>query len=123
MQLSPSRPRELLVAVRRVRMQISERRIVPRIDDPSHSAFVGASRRRILDELTEAFTEVRCGASSRGVVLASPAGWGKTRIVQELYARLAADQQAPAYWPPAIVNVSDGATLNALSRARKAVFP
>ena len=41
-------------------------------------------------------------------MLTSPPGWGKTRIVQELYERLAADQPEPRYWPAAI-DQADGA--------------
>jgi tetratricopeptide (TPR) repeat protein len=82
--------------------------------------FVGESRRKVLAALTGAFDEVRTGETARVAVLASQPGWGKTRIVQELYARLSARQ---AYWPPAIVDAAQSTTLSALSRARKAVYP
>jgi tetratricopeptide (TPR) repeat protein len=77
----------------------------------------------VLDALTDAYEEVQSQPVSRVVVLASQPGWGKTRLVQELYARLAARQTQPAYWPPAIVDADQSATLSALSRARKAIYP
>ncbi len=89
---------------------------------------MGESRRRILDTLVAAFDEVERASESRVAVLVSQPGWGKTRIVQELYGRLAARQSQPAYWPLAIMD-EDGAdrretaTLSSLSRGRKAVYP
>ena len=92
--------------------------------DSTASAFVGESRRRVRDELVVAFDDVRNGSGSRVALLVSQPGWGKTRIVQELYRALAADHPQPRYWPPAIVDEETKMpTLSALSHARKAVYP
>jgi hypothetical protein len=80
--------------------------------------FVGASRARIVDELIRAFDDC---SPPRFAALVSPPGWGKTRIVQELYKRLAAHQPPPAYWPPSIVDVGSG--MESLTLARKSVYP
>ena len=62
-------------------------------------------------------------------MLASQPGWGKTRIVQEFYGRLA-DMQVPrpGYWPPALADdrtwdALEAGTISSLSQARKAVYP
>ena len=60
--------------------------------DSAASVFVGESRKRAVDHLVALFDEVRNGSGSRVVVFASQPGWGKTRIVQEFYRRLAASQ-------------------------------
>ena len=95
-------------------------------DDFADRGFFGEARCRTVLELEAAFDEVKKGSGSRIVALVSPPGWGKTRIVQELYGRLAAKQSDPPYWPPAIVeDDQDSAepTIDALNEARKSVYP
>ena len=74
--------------------------------------FVGDSRRALVDGLADVFEEVRETCRPRWVSLEAPSGWGKTRVGQELYARLAAGQEEPRYWPEVIE-----------SSVRKAVEP
>ena len=62
--------------------------------------FVGAERLAVVDGLVAAFGRVGAGGGPELVCLVGEVGWGKTRIVQELYERLAAEfQGAPSYWP------------------------
>jgi len=79
--------------------------------------FVGEERRAHLDRLVEAYEEVARTGESRLVVLTAPTGWGKTRVVRELYAHLAASDGGD-YWPPRL-EADGGSWLE----ARKCVFP
>ena len=76
------------------------------------SQFVGASRVGLVDGLVDVFTDVRDSGGSRWVSLEAPSGWGKTRVGREFYARLAAGQSSPRYWPDVIADPN-----------RKAVVP
>src|SRR5690606_41690616 len=55
-----------------------------------------------LERLLAHWESVRAGDGPRVVVLLAEPGLGKTRLAQELYARLVAREQggAPGYWPP-----------------------
>ena len=74
--------------------------------------FVGASRLGLVDGLALVFEGVRGSGGVCWVSLEAPSGWGKTRVGRELYARLAASQSSPRYWPAVIE-----------SEHRKAVVP
>lgn len=75
--------------------------------------FVGSERLALLVELEAAFDAHACTV----VTLEGPRGWGKTRIVHELYARLAA-RPGSEYWPPRLTEVPpDG------SRTRHVIVP
>ncbi|MGX7824827.1 AAA family ATPase [Actinokineospora sp. 24-640] len=82
--------------------------------------FVGAERHREVERLTEAFAMVASSGEARMVAYVGPPGWGKTRIVQEFYAELAAGQR---YWPASLTPVvGPGAgALAELTATRKAV--
>lgn len=83
--------------------------------------FLGDDRHLAVEQLVAAFDRVASGQSPELVCLVAPIGWGKTRIVQELYARLAADRQSePAYWPPVIVDATD---VVEPTRLRKRIYP
>ena len=79
---------------------------------PGLTPFVGESRRLLVDGLVELFDDVKSTGMSRWVSLEAPSGWGKTRVGREFYARLAANQAQPAYWPAVIAD-----------RRRKVTFP
>ncbi len=79
--------------------------------------FVGEERIRLVETLLGRFREVRRGGGSRLCLLASPTGWGKTRVVQEVYGQLAR-MHAYDYWP-AILGQGDGSWLE----SRKRIFP
>ena len=64
---------------------------------------VGRGRVADVEALENAFARVAEGEGSRLVVLEAPTGWGKTRLVQEFYDRLAAGQTEPKYWPAQFV--------------------
>jgi tetratricopeptide (TPR) repeat protein len=81
--------------------------------------FVGARRIEAVDALERSFECVVAGAGSRLVVLSAPTGFGKSRIVQEFYARIAASQSVPAYWPARI----EGNQTLRWTDSRKCVFP
>lgn len=52
--------------------------------------FVGESRLLLVDGLVTLFDQVNERNESCWVSIEAPSGWGKTRIAQEFYARLAA---------------------------------
>lgn len=61
---------------------------------------LGTHHHAVVDLLLDRLDTVQAGERvARVVVLEGASGVGKTRIIQELYARLAARQTAPAYWP------------------------
>ena len=79
--------------------------------------FVGEDRHERLRHLVDTYETVATSGRSRLVVLTAPSGWGKTRIVRELYGRLASSAKHP-YWPPSL-DAGEGSWL----QARKRVFP
>jgi tetratricopeptide (TPR) repeat protein len=80
--------------------------------------FVGEARQRVVDDLVDRVQRLQ---HPELVVLSAPLGSGKTRIVQEVYRRLAAEQSEPRYWPPAIID-PDEAGIDP-GRNRKLVSP
>lgn len=64
--------------------------------------FVGTDREQVVRDLVAAFERVRDGNGPEAHCLVGRIGLGKTRIVQELFSRLAADQADPQYWPTRI---------------------
>ena len=78
------------------------------------SPFCGESRRLLVDGLVSVFDQVCSDGGPCLVSLEAPSGWGKTRVAREFYARLAAGQSEPRYWPAAIEDPDQG---------RKAVRP
>jgi tetratricopeptide (TPR) repeat protein len=92
------------------------------MDSPSSldSILVGRERQELLASLVAAFEDVRDTTMPRCEVLSAPVGWGKTRLVQQLYAHLAQHSQGdPPYWPASIVADTRIDPLH----ARKVVFP
>ncbi len=66
--------------------------------------FVGAQRIDLVEELLCRFDEVSRTRVPQWVPLEAPTGWGKSRIAQEFYGRLAAERQDDGpYWPSSIV--------------------
>jgi hypothetical protein len=80
------------------------------------SEFVGAGHLQLVNHLVTAFNDV-CAGKVRVEVLRAPTGIGKTRVIQEFYARIAAAQQGQKYWPPRLE--SEGPWL----QSRKQIFP
>lgn len=90
-------------------------------DPHDRPIFVGEDRHQAVDELVAAFDRVAAGQGPELVCLVAPVGWGKTRIVQEFYARLAAERQGdPPYWPPSIIDATD---VVEPTRLRKRIYP
>jgi hypothetical protein len=86
--------------------------------------FVGSERLQLVRELEAAFSQVQADESRpRLVTLEAQSGWGKTRLVQELYTRLAAGQAEPAYWPPSIVEASIPDHALGVDGVRKLIYP
>ena len=85
-------------------------------------AFVGPSRIALVDGLAELVRRISTEPVPRWVSLEAPSGWGKTRVARELYARLAADQGSPAYWPTSILASADD-TVEDVSARRKRLNP
>src|SRR5450759_1800794 len=66
--------------------------------------FVGEQRHELVERLLAEFDHVSQSGRPRWWSLEEHSGWGKTRIVQELYRRLAAERQPGAkYWPPSLL--------------------
>ena len=88
--------------------------------------FVGAQRIDLVEELLCRFDEVSRTRVPQWVALEAPTGWGKSRIAQEFYGRLAAERQDDGpYWPSSIVesiNVDD-TLARQLHARRKRVYP
>lgn len=83
--------------------------------------FVGEDRHAAVQGLIEAFDRVASAEGPEMVCLVAPIGWGKTRIVQEFYGRLASDRQDdPRYWPVSIVAATD--VMDPV-KLRKRVYP
>jgi tetratricopeptide (TPR) repeat protein len=89
--------------------------------------FVGQERHEMVERLLSDFDYVTSGKGPKVVLLASPPGWGKTRVVQEFYRRIAAKQSSPQYWPAELVDTrglsGDSSSMNTLLQARKLVYP
>ena len=63
------------------------------------SPFVGESRLGLVKGLVEIYDDVLESGTSRWVSLEGPSGWGKTRVVHEVFARLSEKRQSePRYW-------------------------
>ncbi len=82
---------------------------------------VGEGHRDAVTALVERFN----GIAREGpalVCLVAPPGWGKTRVVQELYTELAAAQAPPAYWPPQLQR-DGGPEMRSILEGRKRLYP
>jgi hypothetical protein len=85
--------------------------------------FIASGRHDLVDVLMADFEAVQQeGARPRLVTLEAPTGWGKTRVVQSFYARLA-PQQGSRYWPPSIIGTAEPVLGDQNDGARKLVFP
>ena len=92
--------------------------------DPAPLPFLGAERHDLVEKLLQAFDEVANSGTPQWWSLEAPPGWGKTRCVQELFARLAAEwQEQPAYWPPALVQPEADGVQGGADATRKRVAP
>ncbi|MFT6779458.1 MAG: tetratricopeptide (TPR) repeat protein [Paraglaciecola sp.] len=83
--------------------------------------FFDGSRIAIVDGLLDIVDSVNKSGTAKWISIEAPSGWGKTRLVQELYKRLAAKQEKQ-YWPPSILQTSSSYKNDVMSR-RKRVFP
>lgn len=83
------------------------------------AGFVGTDRAEALDYLTRCYDGIAAGNGPFVVTLEAPMGMGKTRVVQELYAVLAAGRQSGVpYWPPTVADINEH-----LLTARKRIAP
>lgn len=93
-----------------------------RVATTNPRAFVGDARAVLLRDLRAHWERVRATGTSALVVLLAESGYGKTRIVQELYRQLAASQPQPGFWPAdLLLGNNDGQ--RALRESRKRVAP
>jgi len=71
------------------------------------SSFVGEARIEAVQTIVDGFKAVKEGGS-RIITVEGPMGFGKTRVVQEVYAMLAREEQDnPKYWPPYLTGNND----------------
>ncbi|NMM35066.1 MAG: ATP-binding protein, partial [Phycicoccus sp.] len=92
------------------------------------SPFVGEQRRQLVARLLAEFDNVSQSGTPRWWSLEEDSGWGKTRIIHELYRRLAAERQNGAkYWSPALLPqapvAKNAGSLTSLMSLRKKVIP
>ncbi|HEY8706801.1 MAG TPA: tetratricopeptide repeat protein, partial [Burkholderiaceae bacterium] len=87
--------------------------------------FVGDERRELVDRLLADFDQLSESGTPRWWSLEGHSGWGKTRIVQEFYRRLAAERQAGLpYWPPSLTpDVPLAKRIGLATSMRKRVYP
>src|SRR5664280_383056 len=87
--------------------------------------FVGQQRHELVDRLLAEFDDVGQSGSPRWWSLEERSGWGKTRTVQELYRRLAAERQpGTKYWPPSLLPQAPAVSkAGPLMSLRKKVIP
>ncbi|WP_156427808.1 tetratricopeptide repeat protein, partial [Thiohalocapsa sp. ML1] len=90
--------------------------------DRPQPPLLGASRIRLVDGLLALVDEVQQTGTTRWVSLEAPSGWGKTRVAQALFERLAA-RQAQAYWPATILEATAAAQSDDIADRRKRVYP
>ena len=65
--------------------------------------FVDDARRELVDLLERAYLRVAGTAVPEWISIEAPSGWGKSRLVHELYRRLAATHQDDgAFWPSSL---------------------
>ena len=67
--------------------------------------FVGAGRKALVSGIVERLdnlTDYKGDSSACLISLEAPSGWGKTRIIQEVYKQVA-ERQSSAYWPNSII--------------------
>jgi hypothetical protein len=85
--------------------------------------FVGADRKAHVERLLSLLSHVASRQEPTMVVLVAAPGWGKTRIVQEFYRKLAAGQPDPAYWPSDLLTEAADGDLgpSELTASRKTV--
>ena len=82
--------------------------------------FVGEKRRAALEDLVDAFDRAQHQKRPQFVLIEAETGLGKTRLIQELYSRLARDRQGlPPYWPDRLDTRTSGDVL----RDRKTIVP
>lgn len=84
--------------------------------------FVGPQRQDLLESLATTWRRVVDHGESHLVVLLGETGFGKTRIVQEFYRQVAAEQPVPGFWPPDLRRGSAHGQ-RALRESRKRVAP
>jgi tetratricopeptide (TPR) repeat protein len=69
--------------------------------------FVGKDRQQAVERLRVSWETCRKEGSARLMVLLGNPGAGKTRVVREFYAALAATQPLPSFWPSRVTDESD----------------
>lgn len=78
-------------------------------------SFHGEARASAVDFILAEYDRVISLSEPRWVSVTAPSGWGKTRLVQEFYRRLAMRQGDEAYWPANLLS-SDGVQAAVASR-------
>ncbi len=70
--------------------------------------FFGFERHEIVNDIANTFYRVQASTQPEVLMLVGMAGWGKTRIIQEFYRRIAYEQrQIPPYWPRELFDSSN----------------
>ena len=64
-------------------------------------SFIGEGRYRVVASLFKLYKRIQISNKPIFVTIEAPSGWGKTRIVKELYKRIASTQTS-VYWPSEI---------------------
>ena len=87
--------------------------------------FVSEQRHELVDRLLAEFDRVCQSGTPQWWSIEGHSGWGKTRLIQELYRRLAAERQSGAeYWPLSFLpEASIAKNAGPLMSMRKRVYP
>lgn len=84
--------------------------------------FVGPRRNAAVDRLVRDWAHVCSRQGPQMVALTAPLGWGKTRVIQEFYERVASRDHS-GYWPKRMVSSTDIVDVSTLAVERKRLQP
>lgn len=89
--------------------------------------FVDDARRELVDLLERAYLRVASTSVPEWISIEAPSGWGKSRLVHELYRqRAAAHQDDGAFWPSSLAGAMAAGAVGdepGVDAVRKRTFP
>jgi hypothetical protein len=93
------------------------------VKSAGEAEFVGEDRIKLVDDIELIYDSVKKSKKPHWISIEANSGWGKTRLIQEFYKRLAAKQvKGNQYWPSSILK-GNKFDQNDVSHKRKLIFP